>query len=220
MPLHFRPGHLLPGRHQVLRVLCLGTLPRTHHFTFQNTGPTSAYPGHSPGPWLLRASSSPMACGWHLLCEVTRLTEGHGRLLRSPFPLLASLGRCFPPALLAGQTGQCLWMPAPYPLPCWLQRLSLLRWVYVTMAPHTFACAVHRCLRDGIRGLRLPRSAVSPRFRPLRTSRRSGGYAFTSAPGGRGLHPHGTLRYQVERHLAVYPEDVSSFRPTGRPETS
>lgn len=220
MPLNFRPGNLLPGRHQVLGVLCFGTLPLTHHFTFQNTGPTSAYPGHYPGPWLLRASFSPVVYGWHLLQEVTRFTEDQGRLRRSQLPLLASLGRCFPPGLLAVQTGQCPRLPAPYPLPFWLQRFSLLRWVYVTMAPHTFACAVHRCLLDGILGLRLPRSAVYPRFRPLRTSRRSGGYAFTPAPGGRGLHPHGKLSYKVKHHLAVYPEDTSSFQPTDRTSTS
>jgi hypothetical protein len=47
---------------------------------------------------------------------------------------------------------------------------------------HTFACAAHRCLLDGIPGSRLPGSAVYPRFRPLRTSRGSGGYAVTLAP--------------------------------------
>src|SRR2546426_391462 len=33
----------------------------------------------------------------HLLREGTGLTEGHWRLLRSQFPLLASVGRCSPP---------------------------------------------------------------------------------------------------------------------------
>ena len=75
---------------------------------------------------------------------------------------------------------------------------------------HTFACAAHRCLLDGIPGLRLPGSAVSPRFRPLRTSRRPGGYAVTPAPGGRDLHPHGELSYEVRIHLAVCPEVHSS----------
>src|SRR5438270_12706508 len=58
------------------------------------------------------------------------------------------------------------------------------------MALHTFADAAHRCLLDGILGLRLPRSAVYPRFRPLRTSRRPGGYAVTPALGGKDLHLH------------------------------
>src|SRR5262249_19245701 len=40
-------------------------------FTFQDTGPTSAYPGCYSWPWLLRASSSPTASGWHLLRGVT-----------------------------------------------------------------------------------------------------------------------------------------------------
>ena len=84
---------------------------------------------------------------------------------------------------------------------------------------HTFACAAHRCLRDGIPGMRLPGSAVSPRFRPLRTSRWPGGYAVTPAPGGRVLHPHGTLSYKVNNYLVVYPEASASFRPTGRTST-
>src|SRR5262249_28350349 len=80
----------------------------------------------------------------------------------------------------------------------------------------TFACAARRCLLDGIPGVRLPGSAVYPRFRPLRTSRRPGGYAVTPAPGGRDLHPHGTLSYKVHTYLAVYPEAGASFRPTDR----
>jgi hypothetical protein len=63
---------------------------------------------------------------------------------------------------------------------------------------HIFAFAAHRYLLDGIPRLRLPGSAVYPRFRPLRTSRRPGGYAFTPAPGGRGLHPHGNLSYELK----------------------
>src|SRR5215467_8136431 len=110
-------------------------------------------------------------------------------------------------------------LPVPYPVPFWLQRVSLLRWVTFTMAHHTFACAVHRCLRDGIPGVRLPGSAVYPRFRPLRTSRRAGGYAVTPAPGGRDSHPHGKLSYKVHTSLAVYPEASASFRPTDRTST-
>jgi hypothetical protein len=87
MPVHLLPWHVLPGHHQG-RTLCFGALPLTHGFTFQNTGPTSAYPERYPWPWLLRASSSPIASGWHLLREGTGLTEGHGGLLRSQFPLL------------------------------------------------------------------------------------------------------------------------------------
>ena len=102
-------------------------------------------------------------CGWRLLMSSMKARVG---LLRSQFPLLASLGRCSPPGLSAVQTGQCLWLPAPYPLPFWLQRFSLLRWIYVTMAHYPFACAAHKCLLDGIPGLRLPGSAVYPRFRP------------------------------------------------------
>ena len=105
MPLNFRPGNLLPGRHQVLRVLCLGSLPLTHHFTFQNTGSTSAYPRHYPGPWLLRASFSPLASGWHLLRGVIHPTEGHGREV-TPFPV--SIARILRRAMLStGVLWQC-----------------------------------------------------------------------------------------------------------------
>src|SRR5262249_24943134 len=110
-------------------------------------------------------------------------------------------------------------LPAPYPVPLWLQRVSLLRWYAFTMALYTFAYAAPRCLRDGIPRVRLPGSAVYPRFRPLRTSRRPGGYACTPAPGGRDLHPHGELSYKDDNHLAVCPEAEASFRPTGRTST-
>src|SRR5262249_56216002 len=59
-------------------------------------------------------------------------------------------------------------------------------------------------------------SAVSPRFSPLRTSRWAGGYAVTPAPGGRGLHPHGKLSYEVHPYLAVFLGTRVPFRPTGR----
>src|SRR5215831_6751187 len=96
----------------------------------------------------------------------------------------------------------------------WLQRLSLLRWFTLTMARHVFACAAHRFLRDGISGLRLPDTAVYPRFSLLRTSREAGGYACTSAPEGWGLHPH---EDRVTRlcSLAACLEVRTSFQPTG-----
>src|SRR5215510_4941190 len=120
---------------------------------------------------------------------------------------------------MAVRTGQCGRLPAPYPVPFWLQCVSLLRWFAFTMAQHTFAGATPRCLLDGIPGLRLPGSAVEPRFRPLRTSREPGGYAVTPAPGGRELHPHEELSYEVHKHLAICPEARASFRPTGRTST-
>jgi hypothetical protein len=96
----------------------------------------------------------------------------------------------------------------------WLQRLSLLRWFTITMAQHVFACATHRSLLDGISGLRLPDTAVYPRFSLLRTSREAGGYACTSAPEGWGLHPHedGVTRLCS---LAACLEVRTSFQPTG-----
>ena len=96
----------------------------------------------------------------------------------------------------------------------WLQRLSLLRWCTLTMAQHVFACATPRSLRDGLAGLRLPDTAVYPRFSLLRTSREAGGYACTSAPEGWGLHPHedGVTRLCS---LAACLEVRTSFQPTG-----
>ena len=218
MALHFFPRDALPG-HLQGHALCFGTLPRTHGFPFQHTGPTSAYPGYYSRPLLLRASCSPAASGWRLLRRGTFSTEGCWRLLRSQLPWLTSLGRCSPPGLSAVQTGQYRGMPAPYPVPFGSSASasgagSLSRWLN-----HPFACAAPRCLRDGIPGVRLPGSAVYPRFRPLRASRWPGGYAVTPAPGGRDAHPHGKLSYKVHLYLAVYPEASASFRPTGRTST-
>jgi hypothetical protein len=113
---------------------------------------------------------------------------------------------------VAVQAGQWLRLPAPYPVPFWLQRISLLHWVMVTMAHYTFACAVHRCLLDGIPDLRLPGSAVYPRFRPLRTSRRPGGYAVTPAPGGVGIE------LRRARRESTFPQAPLRSRTVGFPE--
>src|SRR5262245_26017906 len=99
-----------------------------------------------------------------------------------------------------------------------LQRISLLRWVPLTLARHPFAGATHRCVRDGIPGSRLPGSTVYPRFRPLRTSRRPGGDAVTPAPGGRDLHPHGELSDKAFG-FAIFPRTEVLFRSTGRTYT-
>ena len=158
-----------------------------------------------------------MPCGWHLLQSSSR--RGHTGLLRSQFPWLTSVGRCSPPGLSAVQTGQYRRLPAPYPVPFGSSASASCAGSRSRWLSHTFACAARRCLLDGIPGVRLPGSAVYPRFRPLRTSRRPGGYAVTPAPGGRGLHPHEKLSYKVNHYLAVYPEASASFRPTGRTST-
>ena len=196
MSVDFLPGDVLPGHHQGV-ALCFGTSPLTHRSTFRDTGPTSAYPEHYPWPWLLRASFSPIASGWRLLREVTGLIEGHWGLLRSQFSLFASVGRCSPPGFSTVQTGHWFRMPVSYPVPFGSSASascagSLSRWLN-----HTFAYAARRCLRDGIPGVRLPGAAVYPRSRPLRTSRRPGGYAVTPALGGRDFHLHDELSYKV-----------------------
>ena len=78
MALDVLPGDVLPGRHQGLLILCVGAWPLTHHGPLQDTGPTSAYPGHDPWPWLLRASASPTAWGWRLRREVTTFQSAAG----------------------------------------------------------------------------------------------------------------------------------------------
>ncbi len=50
MALDVLPGDVLPGRHQGPAILCVGSSPLTHHDPCQDTGPTSASPGHYPRP--------------------------------------------------------------------------------------------------------------------------------------------------------------------------
>ena len=118
------PRHVLPGHQQGL-ALCCGAWPLTHGFPLQHTGPPSVYPGRYPRYWLLRASSSPVACGWHLLCGRTGLREGGWGLRRSPSPWVEPVGRRYPPGVVTVPTGQsegcprrilCLLAPACEPL--------------------------------------------------------------------------------------------------------
>jgi hypothetical protein len=88
-----------------------------------------------------------------------------------------------------GAHGSVRWLPASSPVPFGSSVSascagSLSRWLN-----HVFASATHRFLRDGISRLRLPDTAVYPRCSLWRTSREAGGYAYTSAPEGQGLHP-------------------------------
>jgi hypothetical protein len=218
MALHLLPRDALPGPLQG-PALCFGPWPLTHGFPLQHTGPTAASPGYDSRPVLLRASCSPAASGWRLLRRGTCAPEGCWRVLRSQCPWLTSVGRCSPPGVSAVQTGQYRGRPAPDPVPLGSSASaagagSRSRWRH-----HPCADAARSCLRDGIPGVRLPGAAVYPRFRPLRASRRPGGYAGTPAPGGRDAHPHGQLSYKVHTYLAVYPEASASFRPTGRTST-
>ena len=118
----------------------------------------------------------------------------------TPFPV--SIARILRAVLSTGLLGSAyrsvLLAAGASSVAFWLQRVGLLRWVVFTMAQHTVACAAHRCPLDGVPGLRLPGAAVYPRFRPLRTSHGPGGYAVTPALGGRDLHPHDELSYEVQ----------------------
>src|SRR5499426_3233560 len=88
-------------------------------------------------------------------------------------------------------------LPAPYPVPFWLQRVSLLRWVTLTMAHHTFACAVHRCLLGGIPG---EEAARVRRLSPLQTLENQSqiwGIRCHSCTGREGLPPSWKLSYKT-----------------------
>jgi hypothetical protein len=98
MARHFLPRDALPG-HLQGHTLCFGTLPLTHGFTFQHTGPTSAYPGDYSRLLLLRASCAPAASGGRLLCRGTCSTEGCWRSSRTQ--ARATLGREFPISALS-----------------------------------------------------------------------------------------------------------------------
>jgi len=97
----------------------------------------------------------------------------------------------------------------------WLQRISLFRWVAFTMAQPSLRLRYPSTPARRVSGVRLPDTAVSPRFSLLRTSRRAGGDAFTPASGGQDLHLH---KDRVARpfRLAACPEVFTSFQPTGR----
>ena len=209
LPWHGLPGHLQGGS------LCCGAWPLPHRFPLQHTGSTSASPGHDPRRWLLRASSAPAACGWHLLWTGMNLAEGCWGVCRSPSPLFAPLGRRYPPGVVTVPTGQSYGGQRRILCP-FGSRVSAScaelqsRWLHPV-----FAFATHRFVRSERSRGGSSALAVYPRCTPLRTSRGVGGYAVTSAPEGRGLHPHG--------HGVVWPygltaclEGCTSFQPTDR----
>ena len=221
MSVDFLPRDALPG-HLQRRALRCGALPLTHTFTFHDTGPTSAYPGHSPRPWLLRASFSRVACGWCLLREVTgsqRATRGYSvpscHCSHPEGGALHRVSRQCKPVNVEGcrRLILCLLTPACQPLA--LVRHS--RWLN-----HTFTFVAHRCLRDGIPRVRLPGFR---RLAPLQTFEDQSpiwGLRCHSCTWREGLAPswNAELRgYRVTLYLAVYPEAKASFRPTGRTST-
>ena len=91
----------------------------------------------------------------------------------------------------------------------WLQRISLFRWVAFTMAQPSLRLRYPSTPARRVSGVRLPDTAVSPRFSLLRTSRWAGGDAFTPASGGQDLHLH---KDRVARpfRLAACPEVFTS----------
>jgi hypothetical protein len=69
--------------------------------------------------------------GWHLLPFNGRARI---RLCRSQLPCFASVGRCFPPGFCGSACRSVGSAAGALSCAFWLQRLSLLRWVMVTMA--------------------------------------------------------------------------------------
>jgi len=59
---------------------------------------------------------------------MTDLIEGHWGLLRSQFPLFASVGRCSPPGFSTVQTGHWFRMPVSYPVPFGSSASASWRW--------------------------------------------------------------------------------------------
>jgi hypothetical protein len=145
MPVDFLPWNVLPGHLQGWS-LCFGTLPLTHRFTFQNTGSTSAYPEHYPRRLLLRASSSPAACGWHLLWKVINLAEGCWGLFRSPSPLFEPLGRRYPPGFVTVPTGQSYGCQRRILCPFGSSVSASCAGLQSRWLNHVFAFATHRFL--------------------------------------------------------------------------
>ena len=140
-----------------------------------------------------------------------------GPLGVTPFPL--SIVRPLRATLSTGFRDSAhwseLWLPASYPVPFWLQRVSLWRWATITMAQPRLRLRCPEVPAKRAVRVRLPALAVYPRCNPLRTRRGVGGHAVTSAPEGRGLHPHGdgvTRPCGLMACLEVLP----SFQPTGR----
>src|SRR5687768_15413582 len=84
---------------------------------------TSAYPRRYPRPWLLEESLTTRHAVGTYSCRCMRARVA---LLRSQFPLIASVGRCFPPGFCgsagrsvdsaAGALSCALLAPAPQPL--------------------------------------------------------------------------------------------------------
>jgi hypothetical protein len=178
------------------------------------TARTSAYPRRYSRPSLL-AGSCPTR---HAVGTCSRpCVRARIGLLRSQLPWVASVGRGFPPGFwgsadrsvmpAAGAVSCALLAPALQPLT--LGRFddgsSHLRW----------RCPERPARRDTRH--EAARLRFFPRFRPLRTSRGSGGYAGTPAPGGRDLHPHGKLSYKA-LSFAIFPRTSVLFRSTDRTE--
>ena len=159
MPLDFLPWDVLPGHLQGWS-LCFGALPLTHRFTFQNTGSTSAYPGHYSRRLLLRASSAPAACGWHLLWKVRDLPEGCWGLFRSPFPLFEPLGRRYPPGFVTVPTGQSDGCQRLILCPFGSSVSASCAGLQSRWLNHVFAFAAHRFLLS-------ERSGEAPRISPF-----------------------------------------------------
>ena len=106
-----------------------------------------------------------------------------------------------------------LWLPVSSPVPFGSSVSASYAGLQSRWLNHVFAFAAHRFLRSERSGCGSQISPFIPAATPLRTSRGVGGHAVTSAPEGRGLHPHGP-RVTRPYGLAAYLEVLTSFQPT------
>jgi hypothetical protein len=213
MALDFLPGQVLPGHHQG-GTLRFGSLPLTHRFTFQDTGPTLAYPGRYSWRSLLRASSSPLASGWHLLRGGA---QPHREPLEvTPFPV--SMVHIRRAVLSTGFLWQC--MP--------VNRRGCRRRILCLLAPACQPLALGNT-HDGSSHLRLRcpsmrarrdtrmKAARLRRLSPLQTledQSQAWGICCHSCTGREGLVPSWKTELQ-SLALCGLPEDSILFRPTG-----
>lgn len=79
---------------------------------------------------------------------------------------------------------------------------------------HTFACAVHRCLLDGIPGVRLPGSAVSP-LQPLENQSLGWGIRCHSCTWREGLAPSWKAELRGSSSPRGLPGNQSSLSTNG-----
>ncbi len=107
---------------------------------------TSAYPGRYPGPWLLRPSHRPGACGWRLL-RARPARRAPGRLLRSGRSFCARRRAALSAGFGEGECRSRLELPASYPSPFGASQSAL--WLGQRNGGSGVRSRAGRCRRPG-----------------------------------------------------------------------